>query len=448
MSYGTFHTNDPVDVDILGDRSQAVVTRSLDSGAQGEVYEAQWEGHSVALKWYRPSLATEAQRASIMELIRRRSPHRSFIWPMGLATVAGETNFGYIMPLLESRFVGMHTYMQGQVEPSFQARATAGYHLARSFLKLHTAGFCYRDINFNNIFFDPDSGDIRIIDNDNVAINGQPAGNVLGTYRFMAPEVLRGAPPSTDTDLYSLAVLLFYIFMLHHPLDGAREVAIHALNEAAMRRLYGDEPVFIFDPDDDSNRPDPLYHQMALRYWPIYPQFLRDRFVQAFSTGIRNPRHGRVRESVWQRDMVNLRDAIMYCGHCHAETFYDASCSVTCWSCEQTVIQPPRLEMEHNVTVMLNPDTRLFPHHIDGGLQRYNFSAPVAEVSQHPQKPDVWGLHNLSGRTWTALQPDGCLLEVESGRVCRLRVNTVIDFGNTRGTILWAGLNAGEDNDG
>ena len=42
----------------------------------------------------------------------------------------------------------------------------------------------------------------------------------------MAPEIVRGqAKASTETDLFSLAVLLFYMLFMHHPLEGAREAA-------------------------------------------------------------------------------------------------------------------------------------------------------------------------------------------------------------------------------
>jgi eukaryotic-like serine/threonine-protein kinase len=40
--------------------------------------------------------------------------------------------------------------------------------------------------------------------------------------RFMAPEIIRGeALRSTLTDLHSLAVFLFYLFVRGHPLEGA-----------------------------------------------------------------------------------------------------------------------------------------------------------------------------------------------------------------------------------
>ena len=59
------------------------------------------------------------------------------------------------------------------------------------------------------MFFDPDTGDVLICDNDNVSANGIDNSSVYGTPRFMAPEIVMGqAKPSRNTDLYSLAVLL------------------------------------------------------------------------------------------------------------------------------------------------------------------------------------------------------------------------------------------------
>jgi len=139
---------------------------------------------------------------------------------------------------------------------------------------LHSKGLCYRDISFGNLFLDPANGEILICDNDNVAIDGNPGTGILGTPRFMAPEVVRGGSlPSIQTDLFSLAVLLFYLFLVHHPLEGKKELAIHSFDLPAMTRLYGTDPVFIFDPRDHSNRPVPGCHDNALVNWPLYPSF-------------------------------------------------------------------------------------------------------------------------------------------------------------------------------
>jgi serine/threonine protein kinase len=114
---------------------------------------------------------------------------------------------------------------------------------------------CYSDISFGNVSLDPSTGQVCICDNDNVHVDGEPSG-IGGTIGFMAPEIVRGkSMPTIDTDLFSLAVLLFYIFMMHHPLEGKKELEIKCFDYPAKKKLYGTEPLFVFDPQDNSNRP-------------------------------------------------------------------------------------------------------------------------------------------------------------------------------------------------
>jgi DNA-binding helix-hairpin-helix protein with protein kinase domain len=329
--------------------------------------------------------------------------------------------------------------MKRRIEPTFRALATAGLELAHSYLQLHAKGLCYRDISFGNVFFDPDTGEVLICDNDNVGVDGEAHAGVLGTPRFMAPEVVRGeALPSTQTDLFSLSVLLFYMFMVHHPLEGAREAALKCLDLPAMTRLYGTEPRFVFDPHDDSNRPVPGLHDNALAFWPIYPQFLRDLFTRAFTDGIRDPQHGRVRESEWRAAMVRLRDALVYCAGCGAENFYDADALKArgrpgaCWACRAAVQLPARIRIGRNV-VMLNHDAQLFPHHLDD-QRLYDFSRPAAAVARHPADPTVWGLRNVSDEKWVVAGSGGTL-EVGPGRSVTLVPGTRIHFGRVEGEV-------------
>jgi len=50
--------------------------------------------------------------------------------------------------------------------------------------------------------------------------------------------------------------------LIHHPLEGKKEVAIHSFDLPAMTKLFGTEPVFIFDPVDRSNELCPAYTTM------------------------------------------------------------------------------------------------------------------------------------------------------------------------------------------
>lgn len=286
-------------------------------------------------------------------------PNDKFLWPIELVSADNIPDFGYIMPLREERYKSLFDLMKHRIDPTFYDLATAGLHLSHSFLQLHSQGWCYRDISFGNVFFDPENGDILICDNDNIAVDDIAIkSDVKGTLGFMAPEIVRGNElPSTKTDLFSLAVLLFYMFMVHHPLAGKREADIKCLDQAAMTKLFGTEPLFIFDPYDHSNEPVKGYQDNPLLYWPIFPQFLRDLFTKAFTDGIKDPLNGRIRESQWRAAMVHLRDSILYCSSCKAENFNDTDAfrqsggkPNPCWSCKRNITLPFRIRIDNNVT--------------------------------------------------------------------------------------------------
>lgn len=430
---------------------QLTVTRFIGGGGQGEVYAAEVGEQPVALKWFFPHYLRQDTRLRerLERAIQTGAPSDRFLWPTELVSMPGIKGFGYLMPLREARFRGMVDLVTRRVEPSFLALTTAGFELANSFLQLHAKGLCYRDISFGNVFFDPDTGEVRICDNDNVDIDGKP-GAIGGTARFMAPEIVRGdAVPNAQTDLFSLAVLMFYLLVNHHPLEGAKEAAIRCFDLPAMTRLYGEDPVFIFDPEDAGNRPVAGLHDNAAAFWPVYPTFIRELFTRAFTAGLHDPAHGRVRESEWRAALVRLRDSRFYCAQCAAENFYDADAmraqlaqngnttDPACWSCAETLRLPPRMRISRgNVAsvVLLNHDTQLYGHHFDGAAA-YDFSTPWAEIALHPTQPGVWGLRNLSGEKWVATQPDGEIIDVPPGRSVTLATGLHVQIGASEAEV-------------
>ena len=420
--------------------SPCKVERLLGAGGQGEVYQCKLGGNSVALKWYYPHYLENdtGLRERLRNAIHLGTPNNKFLWPIELASAEGIQGFGYVMPIRDDRYKGLNDLMMGRLDPSFRALTTACIQLVDSFLEIHAKGFCYQDISFGNVFFDPDSGDVLICDNDNVVENGKTEGGILGTPRFMAPEVVRDeALPSTETDLFSLAVLLFYLLTISHPLEGKKEADIRCLDAPAMKKLYGTEPVFIFDPQDTSNSPVPGIQDNPLAYWPLYPKFIQNLFIRAFTTGMNTPDQ-RIRESEWRSALIKLRDSILYCNSCGAENFYDGDqlqetggTLAPCWACEQPIKLPPRIRIDQSV-VMLNRDSQLFPHHLGNA---YQFDRPVAEVSRHPTNPNIWGLKNLSDRRWTITTADGAMKDIEPNKSLTLAVGTKINFGQVTGEI-------------
>ena len=419
------------------------IIKKIGDGAQGQVYQVEKDGCKLALKWYKSSKATVKQRKIIRELIRIGSPCARFLWPIDLAISDKINGFGYVMELRDQNYKSISQLVARKVEPSFRVLCTIGYQLADSYRQLHSRGYCYRDINFNNIFFEPETGDILICDNDNVGIDGVSEASVLGTQRFMAPEVVAGdKKPNTNTDLFSLAVLLFYIFINNHPLHGKQESEIRCFDLPAMKKIYGEEPIFIFDPEDESNRPDPAEHQNAILSWPIYPEFFKKLFIQSFTEGLTNPNH-RVREGQWRRMMLRLLDSIFYCSHCNAENFFDPvkikdKKQKRCWNCKQKLELPYRIVLNNKVenTIMLTHDAKLYPHHLKPAKKR-DFSKALAEIVQHPQDASIWGLKNLSTTSWQVTTKQGKEKEVNPGQSAVLMSQVKIDFGKIVGEIIY-----------
>ena len=413
------------------------VVSLLGAGGQGEVYDVESGGQHKALKWYFPDKALPQQREILTRLVEMGTPDSSFLWPEDLAQDPQGKSFGYIMGLRPKNYKGLQDLLKCRIDPSFEVLCRTAFNLVRAYEKLHRGGNCYRDISFGNLFFDPQTGDVLICDNDNVAPRDMP-GLVMGTPRFMAPEIVRGEEkPSRHTDQFSLAVLLFYIFMVAHPLDGKREARIKCYDIPAQNKLYGTDPLFIFDPDNDDNRPEPGVHDNAMVYWPIYPQELRDLFTESFTVGLMN-HNKRVAENRWMTVLGNMLNGIVHCPKCGMEVFFDNASprASRCWHCKSVVPMPPVLAIgkRGQRRLLLRPDAALPSYQVDG---KYDVETTVGRVVRNPQNPAALGLRNESNDNWTYIKTDGSHLVVAPGKTAGAARGAKIDFGKETGEFQY-----------
>ncbi len=412
-----------------GTTTPALIRRLLGGGGQGQVYEVEFAGEAMALKWYFPSaLARDpGLQERLKRCIRSADPNTSFLWPILVVDPTPEcrhdlalpaAGFGYMMKLRPADYVAAVAHISGRISISLRQLLRACFHLAEAFHALHSKGLCYKDISLGNLFLDPATGRILICDNDNVDINGSPMGGVIGTPGFMAPEVLLGqSRPSTSSDLFSLAVLLFRLLTRHDPFLGRLELDIRCLDGPARRRLQGEDPVFIFDADDDRNRPDPMAHPAPLLTWPIYPRQLQRLLQQSLGAGARQPER-RVYTGQWMKGLSRCLDQHALCPHCGQEVFPDPGEDSRCWDCGGDIAAVPRLVAPAGV-VLAQPENALHPHHFDP-LMAEAIDAPLGCIERHPHLPGVLGLRNLSQRSWTVELSSGESLTLEPSQRCNL----------------------------
>lgn len=422
------------------------VREKLGEGGQGEVFRAEGNSRAYALKWYNAAQATPEQKAAIAALVKHGCPKGEagsrFLWPMDLVEEPLSGRFGYLMQLLDTQTFASLGEIQAHRKPApgYGSMCRISFLAASSYKRLHMEGYCYRDISRRNLLFNPGTGDIFICDNDNVGIAGQSVCQVLGTMENMPPElILKQAEPSTKSDLHALSVLLFELWIWHHPLHGLKEFQVRSWDLPAKIRIYGEEPVFIFDPKDRSNRlPEDPDYNTARRRWEQCPKIIQDLFIKAFTIGLHKPEQ-RVTEGEWQRAFLRLLDGTLYCPACGAENVWAMDPNPgQCWYCRTALTLPPRLVVRHPIR-----GTYLFPLVLGKQLSTL-FTNPeeeekariFGEVTQHPTNPQIWGIRNMTDTPWRIRFPDGSRKEVEPKRAAPLTIGMELDFGGLSGEIV------------
>jgi len=415
------------------------IESKLGEGGQGTVYLVKGEQGKLALKWYNSNYATGDQKKCILDLIRQGPPTGDvsdcFIWPKDIVLDKAE-GFGYIMDLIDkNRFAELgEVYAHIKPQPHKKELITISKNLARAFKALHLDGFCYRDISDGNFQFDPGTGEILICDNDNVGIQGLTPTSVQGTWEYMAPEiVLDEAEPSAKTDLFSLSVLLFKLWMWHHPFHGMIEYNIRAWDLPAKKLVYGEKPVFIFDENDKSNiLPNDPEYNTPRRRWELCPEILKGLFVKAFTVGIRNP-NNRVNENEWWNAFVELGDLIIPCPDCRAENIWEKSSDrFNCWYCKKALNKPVRLiisTVHGSRAIVLNKDTKICQRHMDPYSVNER-DEKIGEIVQNPADPSIWGIRNTTGGNWIVTNSNGVSTEILPQKSAVITLGNVIDFKN------------------
>ena len=422
----------------LTDGGTAIVLEEIGSGGQGVVYKVSIDGKPYALKWYYAhKLSMPAQfKTNLEENIHVGSPSKDFLWPLRLSKQHGDS-FGYIMNLRPKTYADFSDILNNRKRfSSLFTLVESAIHIVNAFRELHRKGYSYQDINDGNFFINVDSGDVLICDNDNVAPYGKSLG-IAGKPGYMAPEIVRGeVKPSQETDAHSLAVVLFKLFLRHDPLMGKIHVAKVCVTEKAEKELYGEHPVFIFDPTDTSNRPVPGVHPNPLKLWPQYPKYMQDMFIRAFAEGMKN-RNVRPTDNEWRDMLIRLRGEILSCT-CGTEML---ACSLkskvsngqfACPKCHAKHTFPFVLESGKHC-LYLFPGNKIYGCHVDRDSD--DCETEVGIVTRNKNNPNMYGIRNKSEFMWVC-DYGGNLKNIQKEEVAPIADNMKISFGLTTQAVV------------
>ena len=411
------------------------VLDQLGEGGQGVVYRVQYGNQKKALKWYRPKndkiIDPNAFVGNLRNNMMAGSPSSDYLWPQDIIQTK-DGGFGYVMDLLPSQYhEAGDILLNPGLMPSFKRLVDACLNTLTALRVLHDKGYSYKDLNYNNVAIEPHTGKVLIYDNDNVSPNNIDTG-IRGYPAFMAPEVvLDKSTPTVRSDLHSMAVLIFYLLVLQHPLVGRRG---KRRDDETNRRLFGTDPLFVFDPYDASNRIDPGTNNNALVIWPCLPKHIQDLFVEAFSQeALHNPNR-RPNETRWIQELVRFRSEITSC-RCGNEVFLQGTGPQQCERCKTVIGAPLRVDRVGNgfreALVPVLDDARIYSCQVLGGCPPKEALEPIAWMLSSKRNPNSIGMRNMSKARWEVTVGER-KITAEPGQIIRLTEGMTIQIPGMR----------------
>jgi len=408
---------------------KVIVDQKIGEGGQGAVYRVNYDGKAKALKWYSGKKFKNPDKfyANLENNIKIGKPTKAFLWPEDITEKDGEA-FGYIMDLRPGEYKDFSRFLLGKEGfTSITAITNAALHITAGFRELHNKGYTYQDLNDGNFFINPKNGDVLICDNDNVSEYGKNSG-IAGKARYMAPEIIaKNVKPDKQTDRFSLSVVLFLLWVKNHPLEGkaACPVCMDAKHE---KIIYGENPVFIFDPDDKSNMPVKGLHKGAIANWPFLPGYLQEKFVKAFSKDVLTKPANRIIEQEWLRVFIRMRSEIFKCT-CGEVYFADPVKPNDCPECKKKNTFPMYIKT-YRYNLPVHQRTKLYACHTEKDSD--DFETLEGEVTV---KGNDIELKNVSGKNWMTAD-GGSASSVAPNEAFALKKNMVINFGQASAELI------------
>jgi hypothetical protein len=238
----------------------------LGSGSRGEVWRA-WDPElrrEIAVKLLP---VEKTGRPEIVDALLREGEMTARVRNENVVTIFGVAHHdgavGLSMELIEGKTYSELIKEQGPLSP--EEAALVGARLCEALAAIHHAGFIHGDIKAQNVMRQV-GGRIVLMDlSSGSRRTGAPHLDALaatsGTPLYMAPEVLDGGPPTPQSDIYSLGVLLYYLVTGRLPveartLDELRR-ALRSGQRAVLLDARPDVPRHFAEAIESALDPDP-----------------------------------------------------------------------------------------------------------------------------------------------------------------------------------------------
>ena len=204
--------------ELLGEGGMAFVYKALDKELQRFVAIKTLKPSYVSQETFVERFKREAQVASNIN-----NPNIVQIYDWGIEDVPY-----FVMEYVEGNSLTQIISKRKQL--SISDVIYIGSRVANGLQAAHSNGLVHRDIKPGNILITSE-GRVKVTDFGIVAIQNESSditktGSVLGTATYISPEQAKGEPVSTQSDLYSLGIVLYELLIGAPPFEGDSPVSI------------------------------------------------------------------------------------------------------------------------------------------------------------------------------------------------------------------------------
>ena len=406
------------------------IGRVIGQTGEAEYYDVLSDGMHYTLKCYYSMTASTDQLERLQYLLEIDPPSVSFLWPIDLISIDSH-HFAYVMKSLTDDYEPLLTYTKER-NLSFSDRCLTAFHLSQAFYDLHQLNLYYEDISLDQIYVNKKEGRVSLDSVDHLYTGVIPMRNLHSSLRLKAPELLAGRScPCVESDRYTLSVLIFYLFVGHHPLEGKMEEGQELLEYENLLEFYMNSAVYMFDEENMVNRPCRRNQLQIYSAWKSMPSILKERLNHSFLHGRILPA-GRIRDEEWMDLMGSLLNHTISCPHCQSELYYQNSLAYHCPHCQAKITPYPSLRIGSE-EILLSPFRKIYEHSV---RKNYHLDSVMATVVQHPRNPRLWGIRNDSDRSWIYYKPNGEAIEVKPAQSAGIATGAEIGFQDLIGRIL------------
>lgn len=191
--------------------SEVRIEECIGSGSFGTVFKGSWYG-PVAIKKLKVAEPTQAQLFEFKNelAVLRKTRHVNIILFMGYVS---KPQLMIVTQWCEGSSLYKHLHV---IETTFKMNQILDIakQTAQGMDYLHAKKIIHRDLKSNNIFLSKDFtvkiGDFGLA-TVKLHLGGQPTNQPTGSILWMAPEIIRGAAHSFQSDVYAYGIVLFEV---------------------------------------------------------------------------------------------------------------------------------------------------------------------------------------------------------------------------------------------